>query len=70
MSLDFSVKKPFGYIALCLSGGGYRAATYALGTLRMLDELNLLDGVKFLSTVSGGTFMGLCFAAWQRAFYF
>jgi hypothetical protein len=65
MSPDSVANKPFGDIALCLSGGGYRAATYALGTLHMLDELNLLDDVKLLSTVSGGTFTGLCYATWQ-----
>jgi predicted acylesterase/phospholipase RssA len=48
MSADPSGEKPFGDIALCLSGGGYRAAIYALGTLSMLDELNLLDDVKLL----------------------
>src|SRR5688500_12699705 len=31
----------------------------------MLDEVNLIDGVKVLSTVSRGTFTGLCYAAWQ-----
>lgn len=65
MSPDSAASKPFGDIALCLSGGGYRAATYALGTLSMLDELNLLNDVKLLSTVSGGTFTGLTYAAWQ-----
>lgn len=65
MPLDDSANKPFGDIALCLSGGGYRAATYALGTLAMLDELDLLDDVKLLSTVSGGTFTGLTYATWQ-----
>lgn len=65
MSPESSVNKPFGDIALCLSGGGYRAATYALGTLDMLDELKLLNDVKLLSTVSGGTFTGLTYATWQ-----
>lgn len=65
MPVDSPVNKPFGDIALCLSGGGYRAATYALGTLSMLNELNLLDDVKLLSTVSGGTFTGLTYATWQ-----
>ncbi len=65
MSSKSVANKPFGDIALCLSGGGYRAATYALGTLVMLDELNLLDDVKLLSTVSGGTFTGLTYATWQ-----
>ena len=65
MTAHSSAEKPFGDIALCLSGGGYRAATYALGTLSMLDELGLLDDVKLLSTVSGGTFTGLSYATWQ-----
>ncbi len=65
MSPESSVNKPFGDIALCLSGGGYRAATYALGTLDMLDELDLLNDVKLLSTVSGGTFTGLTYSVWQ-----
>ena len=65
MPLESSAIRPFGEIALCLSGGGYRAATFALGTLSMLDELNLLDDVMLLSTVSGGTFTGLTYATWQ-----
>ncbi|HEY0427312.1 MAG TPA: patatin-like phospholipase family protein [Pyrinomonadaceae bacterium] len=58
-------QKRFGEIALCLSGGGYRAATYALGTLDLLDELDLLADVKLLSTVSGGTFTGVSYAVSQ-----
>lgn len=66
MSSETSNKnKPFGDIALCLSGGGYRAASYALGTLHMLNELDLIDDVKLLSTVSGGTFTGLNYAVSQ-----
>ncbi|HEY0457551.1 MAG TPA: patatin-like phospholipase family protein [Pyrinomonadaceae bacterium] len=65
MSPESAADKPFGDIALCLSGGGYRAATYALGTLSMLDELNLLDDVQLLSTVSGGTFTGVMYAVSQ-----
>lgn len=65
MSAESSINKPFGDIALCLSGGGYRAATFSLGTLDMLDEINLLNDVKLLSTVSGGTFTGLTYAVWQ-----
>jgi predicted acylesterase/phospholipase RssA len=53
---------PFSSIALCLSGGGYRAATYALGTMDMLHQLGLLDNVKLMSTVSGGTFTGVSYA--------
>jgi predicted acylesterase/phospholipase RssA len=55
----------FGEIALCLSGGGYRAASYSFGTLDMLDEMDLLRDVKLFSTASGGTFTGLTYAAWR-----
>ena len=55
----------FGDIALCLSGGGYRAAAFHLGTLRMLDKIGLLENVTMLSTVSGGTIVGASYAAWR-----
>ncbi|MDQ3801707.1 MAG: patatin-like phospholipase family protein [Acidobacteriota bacterium] len=64
MTPEISPQKRFGDIALCLSGGGYRAAAYALGTIDMLDELDLLRDVKLFSTVSGGTFTGMTYAAW------
>lgn len=51
-------------IALSLSGGGYRAATFHLGTLSMLNRIGLLGSVRALSTVSGGTIVG---AAWARS---
>ncbi|HEV2705418.1 MAG TPA: patatin-like phospholipase family protein [Pyrinomonadaceae bacterium] len=50
--------RPFGDIALSLSGGGYRAAAFHLGVLDLLNELRLLKGVTLLSTVSGGTITG------------
>lgn len=52
----------FPKIALSLSGGGYRAASFHLGSLGMLDELRLLESVKVLSTVSGGTITGAAYA--------
>src|SRR5262249_38102188 len=53
---------PFPKIALSLSGGGYRAASFHLGTLEMLNQLKLIDSVKILSTVSGGTITGMAYA--------
>ena len=53
---------PFGPIALSLSGGGYRAAAFHLGTMDMLYRLGLLPDVTALSTVSGGTFTGMRYA--------
>src|SRR6266850_975560 len=51
-----------GKIALAFSGGGYRASGFHLGTLECLDRLGLLDDVKVLSTISGGTFTGAAYA--------
>ncbi|WP_152186663.1 patatin-like phospholipase family protein [Segeticoccus rhizosphaerae] len=40
--------------ALCLSGGGYRAALFHLGAVRRLNELGVLGGLRSISGVSGG----------------
>ena len=48
-----------GRIALSLSGGGYRAAAFHLGVLRFLDRMRLLKDVVGLSTVSGGSIVGM-----------
>jgi len=42
-------------IALCLSGGGYRAALFHLGALRRLHELQLFPEIRAISSVSGGS---------------
>lgn len=42
-------------ISLALSGGGVRASIFHLGVLRCFAELNLLEGIEELSTVSGGS---------------
>ena len=44
-------------IGLSLSGGGSRAVAFHLGTLRALEDLNLLDEVDVISGVSGGAVM-------------
>ncbi|HEX6086632.1 MAG TPA: patatin-like phospholipase family protein [Thermoanaerobaculia bacterium] len=44
--------------ALCLSGGGIRSATFGLGVLQGLASFKLLSKFDFLSTVSGGGYMG------------
>jgi hypothetical protein len=41
-------------IALCLSGGGFRATLFHLGVLKRLHELGLLAHVRMVSAVSGG----------------
>ena len=42
-------------IGLALSGGGYRAAAYHIGSLRALHRLGILDKVDVISSVSGGS---------------
>ena len=42
-------------VALCLSGGGYRAMVFHLGALWRLNELGYLPKLKRVSSVSGGS---------------
>jgi hypothetical protein len=44
--------------ALCLSGGGIRSGTFALGVVQALAKQGLLTGFHYLSTVSGGGYIG------------
>lgn len=65
--LTLSIIDPFDNIALAFSGGGFRAASFALGVLSYLDRLRfaaeddpltgkrLLDRVTYMSSASGGT---------------
>ena len=57
--------KGFEEIALCFSGGGYRAACFSLGTLSLFDKIGLLEKVNLVSTVSGGTITGVKYAQSQ-----
>ena len=45
-------------IGLAFSGGGIRSATFGLGVLEGLQEFDLLRDVDYLSTVSGGGYIG------------
>jgi hypothetical protein len=55
-----------GNVGVCLSGGGSRALTAGMGQLRALNKLtangrSLLAQAKALSTVSGGSWLGVPF---------
>lgn len=50
--------------ALCISGGGIRSATFGLGILQALARYNLLQQFDYLSTVSGGGYIGSWLTAW------
>jgi Patatin-like phospholipase len=49
---------------IALSGGGIRAATSGLGVLQALKKLGMLSAFDYLSTVSGGGFVGGWWSAW------
>ncbi len=53
-----------GPSALCLSGGGIRSATFALGVLQGLAHVGALGKFAYLSTVSGGGYIGGWLTAW------
>jgi NTE family protein len=55
-------------IALALSGGGARAMAFHLGCMRALHDRGLLERVAVLSTVSGGSVIGACWAYWNCDF--
>ena len=50
-------------VGLALSGGGIRSATFGLGVLEGLKSSELLKKIDYLSTVSGGGYIG----AWLSA---
>ncbi|MGH9633067.1 MAG: hypothetical protein ACRD7E_32590, partial [Bryobacteraceae bacterium] len=61
--------------ALCFSGGGIRSATFGLGVLQALAAYSvqpagkaptLLNEFDYLSTVSGGGYLGSWFSAWAK----
>jgi hypothetical protein len=51
-------------VGLSLSGGGIRSATFGLGFIQGLNDLKLLNIFDYLSTVSGGGFVGGWWTAW------
>ena len=58
---------PFKNIALAFSGGGFRAASFCLGTLSYLKEIpfdgtSLLQHVSYISSASGGTIANAMYA--------
>jgi choline dehydrogenase-like flavoprotein len=63
-------RMPENTVGLALSGGGIRSATFCLGVLQALARRNRIRDVDYLSTVSGGgyigAFLGRLFTRFQR----
>ncbi len=51
-------------VALCLSGGGYRASLFHLGATRRLNEVGLLADLDTFTSVSGGSIFASLIAAY------
>jgi hypothetical protein len=50
-------------IGLGLSGGGIRSASFCLGAIQVLLKYRIFQNVDYLSTVSGGGYIGSSFSA-------
>ncbi|MES2063460.1 MAG: patatin-like phospholipase family protein [Bacteroidota bacterium] len=57
---------PFDNIGIAFSGGGFRAASFALGTLSYLNHLGLDRQISFSSSASGGTITNLLYTAYRH----
>jgi hypothetical protein len=55
---------PADLVGLALSGGGIRSATFCLGVLQQLAHYKLLGLFDYVSSVSGGGFIGGWWFAW------
>ncbi|MEQ1528253.1 MAG: patatin-like phospholipase family protein [Methylococcales bacterium] len=56
-------EEPDYRVGLAFSGGGIRSATFGLGVLEALKKVGMLKKIDYLSTVSGGGYIG----AWLSA---
>jgi NTE family protein len=64
---DIEAGPPQDGVALCLSGGGYRAMLFHLGSLWRLNELGQLPVLDRISSVSGGSIVaGALGLAWSK----
>lgn len=65
--VHFEPAPPADGIGLCLSGGGYRAMLFHVGTIMRLNEFALLPHVDRISSVSGGSITAAALGiAWRR----
>ena len=60
----FDAASGMDLVGVSFSGGGIRSATFNLGILQGLADLGLLRKFDYLSTVSGGGYIGSWLQAW------
>jgi hypothetical protein len=56
-------KRHRGLTGLALSGGGIRSSTLNLGIVQVLDKIGMFSCLDYLSTVSGGGYLGSSISA-------
>ena len=67
LETDDRLAHPTPGVALCLSGGGYRAMLFHVGALWRLNDAGLLRGLVRISSVSGGSITaGVLGLAWNK----
>src|ERR1700689_2774903 len=66
MAGALSEAHPMKLAGLAFSGGGIRSATFNLGILQGLAKLGLLRKFDYLSTVSGGGYIGSWLINWIK----
>jgi len=57
---------PRSLTGLAFSGGGIRSATFNLGVLQALAQARLLRTFDYISTVSGGGYIGSWLMGWMH----
>ncbi|MFH6989709.1 patatin-like phospholipase family protein [Flavobacterium collinsii] len=53
-------------VGLAFSGGGIRSATFNLGILQKLASFDVLEKIDYISTVSGGGYIGSWYTSWVK----
>ncbi|GAA3971164.1 patatin-like phospholipase family protein [Pedobacter ginsengiterrae] len=62
----YLIAKKLSLSAIAFSGGGIRSATFNLGVLQKLGELDVLKKFDYISTVSGGGYIGSWLISWIK----
>src|SRR5262244_1899092 len=63
---DAAKPGPGSTFGLAFSGGGIRSATFNLGFLQGLAQATMLPKISYLSTVSGGGYIGGWLISWIK----
>ena len=60
---EFSPDEPDQHLGIAISGGGVRSAAFGLGALQAMQRTEWLRRARYLSAVSGGSYVAAAFVA-------